>query len=50
MHPPVSLSSGVLIEIHLQNGNGAVEKVVRKLGRTLNTILAWLRLPSIPKI
>ena len=51
MHPPVSLSSGVLIgDPFAEWKRGPVEKVVRKLGRTLNTILAWLRLPSIPKI
>lgn len=51
MKPPVSLSSGVEV------GNpfapwkrSSAEKVIRKIGRVVNTILAMLRLPSVPKI
>lgn len=51
MQEPVSLSSGVQIgDPFAEWKRTPAEKVVRKIGRALNTVLAALRLPSIPKI
>lgn len=51
MQEPVSLSSGVQIgDPFAEWKRTPTEKVVRKIGRALNTVLAALRLPSIPKI
>ena len=51
MKQPVSLSSGVEIgNPFAEWKRSGMEKIIRKAGRSLNTILAALRLPSIPKI
>lgn len=51
MKEPVSLSSGVQVgDPFAEWKRTPTEKVVRKIGRALNTVLAALRLPSIPKI
>ena len=51
IHKPVSLSSGVQIGDPLAEWKRTpIEKFVRKIGRMLNTILASLRLPSVPRI
>ncbi len=51
MKEPVSLSSGVQIgDPFAAWRRTPVKKFFRKLGRGLNTLLAALRLPSIPKI
>ncbi len=48
---PVSLSSGVQIgEPFAEWKRTPSEKIIRKIGRALNTILASLRLPSVPRI
>lgn len=49
--PPVSLSSGKEIGDPLAAWKRTpIEKIIRKGGRVLNTVLAALRLPSIPRI
>ena len=49
--PPVSLSSGVLIGDPFAGWKRKpVEKVVRKIGLIVNTVLAAFRFPSVPKI
>ena len=51
MTPPVSLSSGKLIgDPFAPWKRTPIQKIMRKMGRVLNTVLAALRLPSIPKI
>lgn len=51
MSEPVSLSSGVQVGDPFADWKRSpLEKFVRKIGRILNTALAWLRLPSVPKI
>jgi len=51
MKAPVSLSSGVQVGDPFADWKRTpIEKIIRKGGRVLNTILAALRLPSIPKI
>jgi hypothetical protein len=51
MKAPVSLSSGVQVGDPFADWKRTpMEKIIRKGGRVLNTILAALRLPSIPKI
>jgi len=48
---PVSLSSGVLVgDPFAEWKRTPVEKIIRKTGRALNTILALLRFPSVPRI
>lgn len=51
MNAPVSLSTGVEIGNPFEKWKRTnAEKIIRKFGRGLNTILAFLKLPSIPKI
>lgn len=48
---PVSLSSGVQTgDPFAEWKRTPTEKIMRKIGRSINTILALLRLPSFPKI
>lgn len=48
---PVSLSSGVQVgDPFAEWKRTPVEKIIRKAGRGLNTILSFFRLPSIPRI
>jgi len=51
MKKPVSLSSGVQVGDPFSDWKRtSIEKIFRKVGKLLNTILATFRLPSIPKI
>ena len=51
MNTPVSLFSGVQIgDPFAEWKRSPIEKIIRKMGLFLNTILAFLRLPSVPKI
>jgi hypothetical protein len=51
MKIPVSLSSGVQTGDPFADWKRTpVEKFIRKIGLVLNTILSFLRLPSVPKI
>lgn len=51
MKTPVSLSSGFQVGDPFADWKRTpIEKIIRKLGKMLNTILAALRLPSVPKI
>jgi 23S rRNA U2552 (ribose-2'-O)-methylase RlmE/FtsJ len=51
MKAPISLSSGVEIGNPFEKWKRTnTEKVIRKLGRVLNIVLAFFKLPSVPKI
>ena len=51
MKAPVSLSSGTQIgDPFAEWKRTPIEKIIRKVGKNLNLILAFLRLPSMPKI
>lgn len=51
MKKPVSLSSGVLVgDPFAEWKRTPAEKMIRKVGKVLNTVLASFRLPSFPRI
>ena len=51
IQPPVSLTSGVLVgDPFAKKRKSIVTIAIRKIGRALNTLLQFLRLPSVPKI
>lgn len=51
MKTPISLSSGVQVGNPFADWKRTpIEKIIRKFGKILNTVLAALRLPSVPKI